>query len=65
MLAPICDLPVGRRGTVSLKPNEIEAIFADTSDAAFDSVIKDFRRRMNVPFLMPDSRSQEATLNFG
>jgi len=65
MLAPIWDLPVGRRGTVSLKPNEIEAIFADTSDAAFDSVIKDFRRRMNVPFLMPDSRSQEATLNFG
>ena len=62
MLAPLWDLPTGRRGTVSLRPKDIEAIFTDDSEGAFDALVKEYSRRMNVPFADSSSSEDEVTL---
>ncbi len=49
MLCPRFDLPLARRGTISLSNSEIEAVFGDAA-ASFDVVVAERLSRMNVPF---------------
>ena len=50
LLSPRWDLPTARRGTFSLKPAEVNAIFDPNHDDQFQQVLRHRLRRMNVPF---------------
>lgn len=49
MLCPRFDLPLSRRGTVALSPDEVEAIFGEAADT-YDTVVSQRLARMNAPF---------------
>lgn len=49
MLCPRFDLPLARRGTISLSTSEVEAIFANSPEA-FETVLAERLSRMNAPF---------------
>jgi hypothetical protein len=55
MLCPRFDLPISRRGTVSLKPVEVEAIFGEATEQ-FDSLLADRLLGMNAPFVRAKRR---------
>ena len=50
LLSPRWDLPTARRGTLSLKPHEVNAVFDQDHDGEFVQVQRDRVRRLNVPF---------------
>lgn len=57
MLAPYWDLPVSRRGTIALTPNEINAIFDPSHSKQFPSILKNRTKRMNAPFFSKKSKN--------
>ena len=50
MLSPRWDLPTARRGTLSLKPHEVDAVFGPDQHDEFILVRRDRARRWNAPF---------------
>ena len=50
LLNPEWDLPIGRRGEVSLKPDEVNAIFDPTEAIRFTDVLDLRLQTVNVPF---------------
>ena len=51
LLSPRWDLPIARRGTFSLTPDEVDAIFDPSQAEEFQDVLRDRLRRMTAPFL--------------
>jgi hypothetical protein len=49
MLAPRWDLPLARRGSVTLTSEQCEAVFDISKDQQFESVISEWRERMTAP----------------
>jgi hypothetical protein len=50
MLSPRWDLSIYRRGTIPLRPEEVNSIFDDSKKAEFDKFLKDRLVRMSAPF---------------
>lgn len=50
LLSPRWDLPTARRGTLNLKPHEVDAVFDPDQDGEFVHVQRDRARRLNAPF---------------
>ena len=50
LLSPKWDLPIARRGTVALRPDEVNAIFDPGESELFRDVLNQRLERMNVPF---------------
>ena len=50
LLSPQWDLPVARRGTFGLNPDEVNAIFDPSQGQRFQHVLRERLRRMNTPF---------------
>ena len=50
LLSPLWDLPVARRGTFSLNPEEINAIFDTNQGQQLQHVLRERLRRMTAPF---------------
>ena len=50
LLSPLWDLPVARRGTFSLNPDEVNAIFDSSQSHRFRYVLRERIRRMTAPF---------------
>ncbi|TRZ50403.1 hypothetical protein D4S03_06825 [bacterium] len=50
MLAPKKDLPISRRGTIDLSPEELNAVFNPASQSEFEEVVKRRKDRMSAPF---------------
>jgi hypothetical protein len=49
MLCPQWDLPVARRGTLALSPTEVESIFGENENEAFERAFKERIDRMTAP----------------
>ena len=49
MLAPRWDLPLARRGSVTLTSEQFDAVFDISKDQQFESVISEWRERMTAP----------------
>ncbi len=49
ILSPRWDLPIARRGTIALQPNEVNAIFDSSCSDQFDKVLRTRVDRMNAP----------------
>ena len=49
MLCPIWDLPVARRGAISLTPEEVDAVFDPIRTSQFDAVLRRRVSRMMAP----------------
>ena len=64
MLCPRWDLPISRRGAISLSKAEVNAIFYPLREVEFDTVIRDRLGRMMAPFRSSSSAS-EALPGFG
>lgn len=63
ILSPRWDLPIARRGTIALQPDEINAIFDSSLACNFDDVLKVRVNRMNAPlFGKPPSAPKQPTL---
>ena len=60
LLSPKWDLPVYRRGTISLKPDEIDAIFDDSCKELFSKVLSSRISRMTAPYF--GKRNNKETL---
>ena len=50
LLSPRWDLPIARRGTFSLKPEEVDAIFDPSQAERFQQVLRDRIRKLTAPF---------------
>ncbi len=50
MLSPRWDLPIARRGVISLNANEVNAIFDDEHSNEFEEILKVRIDRMSAPF---------------
>ena len=50
LLSPRWNLPVARRGTFGLNPDEVNAIFDPSQEQRFQYVLRERLRRMNAPF---------------
>ena len=50
LLSPQWDLPVARRGTFGLNPDEVNAIFDPSQGQRLQHVLRERLRRMNTPF---------------
>ncbi|WP_152599694.1 hypothetical protein [Hoeflea sp. BAL378] len=50
MLAPRWDLPLSRRGAISLSPANFNAIFLPDRKSAYDELIRKFSGRVTAPF---------------
>jgi hypothetical protein len=61
MLAPRWDLPIFRRGTIGLTPEEVNSIFDPDSSTNFEDLRNDRIERMTAPFFGKSSR--KATKN--
>ena len=49
MLCPIWDLPIARRGAISLTPEEVDAVFDPSHTSQFDAVLRRRVSRMMAP----------------
>ena len=49
MLCPIWDLPIARRGSISLAPEEVDAVFDPSRTTQFDAVLRRRVSRMMAP----------------
>jgi len=63
MLAPRWDLPVSRRGTLALNPEEVNAIFDKSHRDEFEAVLRTRVSRMMAPFLGKSMNSTNSTEN--
>jgi len=63
MLSPRWDLPLGRRGAVTLEPRQFDAIFDPRNVAEFEEVLSEWREKMTAPnFGKPRSKHSSAEL---
>ena len=62
MLAPKWELPISCRGALALTPEEVNAIFAEVNDRAFEAIQQTRMERMNVPFHKSDVPFGQTTL---
>lgn len=63
MLAPRWDLPVSRRGTLALNPEEVNAIFDKTYRDKFETVLSTRVSRMMAPFHGKSANAANGTEN--
>ena len=49
MLCPMWDLPIARRGAISLTPEEVDAVFDPNHTSRFDAVLRRRVSRMTAP----------------
>lgn len=63
MLAPRWDLPVSRRGTLAINPEEVNAIFDKAHRDKFETVLRTRVGRMMAPFLGKSANSTNSTEN--
>jgi hypothetical protein len=50
ILAPKWDLPIYKRGELTLEPFEVNVIFADSSEEEYNLIVKNRLQRYNAPF---------------
>jgi len=49
MLSPRYDLPIARRGVISLSPNDVNAIFTYEESDQFERMLKAWEGKMTAP----------------
>lgn len=60
MLAPLNNLPIVRRGTLTMKPTTLESIFnAAVTDEIFGAEVDALLRRTNAPFVLGSAHQME------
>lgn len=63
MLAPHWDLPIRFKGTMALKPDEVNAIFDPAAEAEYRLVLRDYKSRLNAPNFGRRTRPDERQLS--
>ena len=63
MLSPRWSLPINRRGTIALRPEEINSIFDNSEKARFNNFLKDRVARMSAPFFGKKQPKQKGSPN--
>ena len=58
ILCPMFELPTGRRGTARFSVATTEAIFAESEDARFEAVQREWSSRLNWPFAKTRGRGR-------
>ncbi|MBF8162218.1 hypothetical protein IVE04_13730 [Pseudomonas mendocina] len=62
MLSPRWELPIGRRGDISLGSDLVNAVFDDEKSAAFDVLLRSLSNKWNNPFSTSSALTRQADL---
>ncbi|OGU56385.1 MAG: hypothetical protein A2V66_06055, partial [Ignavibacteria bacterium RBG_13_36_8] len=63
ILAPKWDLPIAKRGELSLDPREVNTIFSDSAEDTYKDIIKQRKLKYNAPFEIQQSNEVVGLFN--